>query len=96
MTLNENIIKAFADQFSPPLSYGRTERINGVKVSNGWTCSFWDKANGLGFTVVVYEGRIQGFLEVSGSGNVVAEEAGKAFAAALGRLASNQNGVDNG
>jgi hypothetical protein len=41
-TTNETIIRAFAQQFDPPLNVCRTDHFNGVAIPDTWTASCWD------------------------------------------------------
>lgn len=94
MTVNEAIAKAFADQFTPPLRYIRTERVNNVRMQDAYQISYWDNARQIGITAAVYEGQIHAFIETAGRGDVAAE-AGRVMARALG-LFQETNGADNG
>lgn len=83
MTENEKTIAAFCAQFTPPLKYVRTERINNLPMQDAWQCSYWDNVRSIGITTVAYAGGIHAFIEAAGSGNI-AETAGKVIARALG------------
>lgn len=83
MSENEKTIKAFADSFDPPLNYGRTERINNVKVADAWTCSHWDKTTGLGYMAVAHNGGIRCFMEGAGVGPDAAGFYGRAISNAI-------------
>lgn len=94
MHVNERNIKAFADQFDPPLVYVRTLRINNVPFPDAWQCTFWDSTKSIGITCVCYEGQIHAFIEAAGRGEIAAT-AGKAMAIALGLMpkAGGSNGA---
>lgn len=83
VTENESIIRAFCEQFSPPLRYVRTEAINGVKMPDAWTTSYHDDARSLGIVTVVYMGGIHAYIEAAGKGDIAAE-AGRVIAKAIG------------
>lgn len=83
MSPNEAIIKAFAHSFEPPLTYVRTERINGKRVADGWTASHWDKDTGLGCMAAVFDGSIRCFMEGAGKGVEAASFYGRAMANAI-------------
>lgn len=87
MTENEKIIKAFCDQFTPPLKYVRTERINNVPMPDAWQASYWDNARSIGVTTVAYSGGLHAFIEAAGKGEIAAE-AGRVIAQALGLFQS--------
>lgn len=95
MSTNEQIIKAFADQFNPPMAYVRTLAINGVKHPDAWQCTYWNTDKSIGFTVVAYQGQIHAYLEAAGRGQV-ATDAGQAFAIALGLLTAETPEQSNG
>lgn len=80
---NEQIIHAFAHSFDPPLTYTRTERINGKLVKDAWTCSIWDTKTGFGGMAVAYEGSIRCFMEGAGKGTKAAEFYGRAMSNAI-------------
>jgi hypothetical protein len=80
MTLNEAIIQAFAHSFEPQLVYTRTDRINGKRVADAWTCSSHDKDTGLGVMAVAYDGSIRCFMEGAGKGVEAASFYGRAMA----------------
>lgn len=80
---NEKIIARFCAQFSPPLKYAKTARINNVAIPDAWTTSGWDDKLGLGFTVLAYGGAMHAYLEASGRLEE-AGHAGRVFARALG------------
>lgn len=83
MTENEKTIRAFCEQFSPPLKFVKTERINNVPMPDAWQTSYWDAARSVGMTVVAYSGGIHAFIEAAGKGDI-APSVGKVFAKALG------------
>lgn len=85
MTKNERTIKAFAEQFDPPLAYVRTLRINNVPFPDAWQVSYWDSDKAIGITAVAYEGQLHAFIEAAGRADIAAG-AGRAMAAALNRL----------
>lgn len=96
-TKNEDLIRAFAESFDPALAYVRTERINGVKVPDAWTCSHWIKALGLGVMAVAVNGQIRSYIESAGKGEEAARIHGQAIADVFDRLkASGLNGADHG
>jgi len=82
MTENERTIKAFADQFTPPLKYIRTQKINNVPMPDAYQCTYWDNARSIGITTVAYNGQIHAFIEAAGKGNIAAE-AGRVIAKAF-------------
>ena len=97
MSTNEALIKAFAESFEPALPYGRTERINGVKVNDGWTCSHWIKELGLGVMAVAANGQIRSYIESAGKGEEAAHVHGQAIADVFSRLkATGLNGAGHG
>ncbi len=81
---NEQIAKAFADQFDPPLVIGKTLAINSVPYKDAWTCSWIDKDTNVGVMAVFYDGRISAYLEAKGPGSMSAD-AGRIMASAFGR-----------
>lgn len=83
MTENELIIQAFADSFDPPLTYCRTERINGKPAKDAWTCSIWNQKTGFGGMAVAYEGSIRCFMEGAGKSVAAAEFYGRAMSNAI-------------
>jgi hypothetical protein len=85
ITKNEAIIKAFAEQFDPPMTYVRTLRVNNVPFADAWQVSYWDNAKAIGITAVAFEGQLHAFIEAAGRGDIAAA-AGKAMAIALDRL----------
>ncbi len=80
---NEQIARAFADQFTPPLRIARTERINNIPMQDAWQISYWEARRSIGITAVVYGGQIHAFIETAGRGEVAAE-AGRVMAKAFG------------
>jgi hypothetical protein len=88
---NERTIAAFCAQFSPPMKYVKTDRINMMPFPDAWQSSYWDQAAGLGFTVVAYGGGIHAYLEAAGKGDIAAN-AGRVFAKALGLFKEQDNG----
>lgn len=95
MTPNERNIRAFAEQFTPPLPVFKTERVNSVAVPDAWTVSYWDAERGIGVTAAAYSGQLHAFLEASGRSEIC-EMAGCAIAKALDRWEPKPNGADNG
>ncbi len=91
---NEDIAKAFANQFTPPLRYVRTERINNVPMRDAYQITYWDNQRQIGITAAVFEGQIHAFIETAGRGEVAAE-AGRVMAKAFG-LFQETNGADRG
>lgn len=83
MTENEKAIADFCAQFSPPLKYVKTERINNLPVPDAWLASYWDSARAVGITTVCYGGGIHAFIEAAGKGDI-APAAGRIIATALG------------
>jgi hypothetical protein len=83
MTESETIIAAFCAQFTPPLRYVRTERINNLPMQDAWQTSYWDGARSIGITTVAYGGGLHAFIEAAGKGDI-AETAGRVIATALG------------
>lgn len=92
MTNNEQIIKAFAESFSPALVYCRTERINNIRVADAWTCSHWDASTGFGVMATVCNGQIRAFFEGAGKGPSAAAYYGAAMAEAFGSLTPKPEG----
>lgn len=94
---NEDLIKAFAEAFEPPLRFGRTDRINGVRVQDAWTCSHWIKELGLGVMAVAVNGQIRSYIESAGKGEDAAQIQGQAIADVFARLkAAGLNGASHG
>jgi hypothetical protein len=87
---NERAIAAFAAQFTPPLKYVRTERINGVAMTDAWQCSYWDGARSIGITTVAYGGGIHAYIEAAGRGEI-AGDAGRVIAKALDMFSAASN-----
>ena len=85
MSDNERTIASFANQFSPPLRYIKTERINNIRFPDAWQVSYWDNARQIGVTAVAYEGQIHAFIEAAGHSEI-ASGAGAVIAAALGKF----------
>lgn len=85
MTENEQTIAAFCAQFTPPLRYVKTERINMVPMPDAWQTSGHDDYTHVGYTVVAYGGGLHAFIEAAGPGSIAAN-AGSVFARALGLL----------
>lgn len=83
MTPNEAIIRAFADQFTPPLNVCKTECVNNLPVQDAWTASCWDDTHSIGITTVAYGNGIHAFIEAAGPAHI-AEHAGRVMAKALG------------
>jgi len=97
VTDNEALIRAFAQSFDPPLSYVRTERINGVRVADAFTCSHWIKELGLGVMAVAANGLIRSYIESAGQGEEAARIHGQAIADVFARLkAAGLNGANHG
>lgn len=92
MTDNEKAIRAFCLQFTPPLRYVRTERVNMVAIPDAWQTSLWDKTTGIGITVVAYMGGLHAYLEAAGPGVQIAENAGRVMAKALGLFRETGHG----
>jgi hypothetical protein len=86
-TRNEQIIRAFARQFTPPLPVVATMKINNVPARDGWMSSWWSEDRGLGITAVVHgPGLLHAFIEASGESDPEdAAETGKVMAKALGK-----------
>jgi hypothetical protein len=82
MNDNERTMQAFCNQFTPPLRYVRTQKINNIKFPNAYTASYWDSSRALGITAVCYEGQIHAFIEVAGTSEF-ARGAGAVMARAL-------------
>ncbi|WP_088347758.1 MULTISPECIES: hypothetical protein [Rhodomicrobium] len=80
---NEQTIRIFAEQFTPPLSVCRTERINNVPMPDAWQAAYWDSARSIGITAVAHSGGLHAFIEAAGKGDI-AEHAGRVIAKALG------------
>jgi hypothetical protein len=95
MTRNEQIIKAFADQFEPPLKYAQTLKVNNVSMPDAWQCSYWNNAKGVGVMAVVYSGQIHAYVEAAGRAEIAAD-AGKACAAALKAILDTPEAEANG
>ncbi len=89
MTENESIIKALCDQFTPPLKYVKTDRINNVPMRDAFQTSYWDDALSIGITTVAYGGGIHAFIEAAGKGDI-AEKAGQVIAKALGLFGAKE------
>lgn len=83
---NEEIVRAFAQCFDPPLMVVHTEHINNVKVRDGWAASGERvTADGIevGFTAVAWgNGRFKAYCEIEG-GSDTAAAAGAAMAKSL-------------
>lgn len=96
---NERIMKAFCDQFTPPLRYTPTLRIANaafgtsepVALPNAFQVTWWDNQHSIGVVAASFEGQIHAFIEASGRGNI-AEHAGKVIAKALGLFTEPGNG----
>lgn len=80
---NEDIILAFAGQFTPPLNVVKTERVNNVPIPDAWMAAYHDKDRGIGITAIAYSGQLHAYLEAAGKGDI-AERAGHVMAKALG------------
>ena len=91
MSENRAIIHAFCAQFSPPLRYIRTERINMVPFPDAWQASYWEDRRSIGITAVAYNGQLHAFIEKAGKGSEVAVDAGKIIATAFGLLRDEAN-----
>jgi len=85
---NEAAIKAFCEQFTPPLKYVKSQRINNVVIPDAWQTSVWDQKTGLGIVVVVYNDGIHAYLEAAGPSDIAAN-AGKVFAKTLEFIREN-------
>lgn len=83
MTENEQIIRAFAEQFTPPLNVCKTDRINNMPIRDAWQASYWDAARNIGITAVAHSNGLHAFLEAAGSAEIAAD-AGQVLAKALG------------
>ena len=83
MTENETTIKTFCEQFTPPLKYVKTDRINNVPMPDAWQTSFWVQEKGVGIVVVAYMGQIHAYIEAAGKGEI-AQVAGRVIAKAFG------------
>jgi hypothetical protein len=71
MSLNEEIIRAFASAFNPTPPIVKTERLNGERVKDGWQTAFWDQKHSVGFTAVAYgEGHLRAWVETGGESDV--------------------------
>lgn len=90
-TENERTIAAFCGEFTPPLKYVRTDRINMVPMPDAWQTSLWDDQAAIGITVVAYGGGIHAYLEAAGKGEIAAN-AGRVFAKSLGLFQEASNG----
>lgn len=74
MSANEDNARAFANSFDPPLNAIRTERVNGMKVKDAWTCAWADSQKGIGMTAVFMGGQVRAYFEFVRKGpNAVAE-----------------------
>jgi hypothetical protein len=82
MTENERTIAVFCAQFTPPLRYLKTDRVNMVPMQDAWQASYHDSARGIGITTVAYGGGIHAFIEAAGPA-AIAGEAGRVIAKAL-------------
>jgi hypothetical protein len=83
---NEQIIRAFAGQFNPPLPVVATLKLNNVPARDGWQAAWWSNDRGIGVTAVVHgNGLLHAFIEASGQSDPPdAAEVGKVMAKALG------------
>jgi len=70
MTENEITIKAFCDQFDPPLAYMHTQRVGNVPIPDAWTTSFWSQDKGVGITVIAHSGLIYSYVESNGKADL--------------------------
>lgn len=65
---NCDAIDAFLTQLTVARPIVATERLDGKKVRNGYTASYWDAARGVGFTAVAWGvGQFKVTLECAGS-----------------------------
>lgn len=80
---NEDIIRTFANQFSPPLNVVKTERVNNFPIPDAWMAAYHDNARGIGITAIAHSGGLHAYLEAAGKGDI-AEEAGRVMAKAVG------------
>lgn len=92
MTENEQTIKAFCEQFTPPLKYVKTDRINNVPMPDAWMTSWWNAEKSIGITTVAYGGGIHAFIEAAGRADIAAN-AGRVMAQALGLLGEKADGT---
>ncbi len=83
MTKNEQIARAFAAQFNPPLNYAKTATVDGRPTPGAYVVAHYDQHTGIGVTAVAYKGNLRAFIEAVGKGEI-AENAGKVIATALG------------
>jgi hypothetical protein len=90
----ERIIRAFCEQFTPPLRYVRTERVNNIRFADAWTTSLWDQSRGIGIQATVFEGQIHAYIEAAGTGDIAAD-AGRVIARALSLMRISPAGNDN-
>lgn len=86
MTPNEKTARTFAEQFDPPLTVCKTERVNNLPVPDAWVMTCHDAKRGIGITAVAYGGGLHAFIEAAGKGKIAAD-AGKVMATALGLFA---------
>jgi hypothetical protein len=91
VTENERTMKMFCDQFTPPLRYLKTEKINNMPFPDAWTTSWHDQARGIGITTVCYGGGIHAFIEAAGPADIAAD-AGRVMAKALGLFREADHG----
>lgn len=85
-TINEQIIKAFANSFQPPLKCVRTERVNNVKKKDAWSCSVWNADARVGIVAVAYDGEIKAYIECYGKGEKRIETMAEIMHQALSQL----------
>lgn len=83
MTENEQAMVDFCSQFSPPLKYVKTDKINNIAFSDAWQTSYWDGTRSIGITTVIYNGGIHAFIEAAGPSDI-AKATGRVLASALG------------
>lgn len=81
---NEDIIRAFAGQFTPPLNVVKTERVNNSPIPDAWMAACHDKDRGIGITAIAHSGGLHAYLEAAGKGIIIAADAGRVMAKALG------------
>jgi hypothetical protein len=70
MSVNERTARTFAAQFNPPLTVGKTDRVNNLPIPDAWVISYHDAARGIGITTVCYAGGIHAFIEAAGAAEI--------------------------
>lgn len=89
MHANEAAIKAFCEQFDPPLRYIHTQRVNEQPVDNAYMAAFWDAKQSLGVTAIAHSGKVHTIIESHGRLDAAAE-IGRNIAFSFGMTSKEQ------